>query len=189
MKVIVGLGNPGAEYATTRHNVGFMVIDRLVSDLDAAVKKKMFRALVGRGQIGDEKVVLAKPQTYMNLSGEAVGALLNWYKLAATDLIVIYDDLDLPLGKLRIRPKGGPGGHKGIQSIIRVLGTENFPRIRIGIGRPSWSGFEADYVLGRFASEEAEEIKEALDLAAKAVHCIVLEGVDRAMNIYNKERV
>lgn len=187
MKLIVGLGNPGREYAATRHNAGFMVIDRLARELGAAVEKKMFKALVGQGQVSGEKVALAKPQTYMNLSGEAVGALLNWYKLTAADLIVIYDDLDLPPGKLRIRPAGGSGGHKGMQSIIQVLGTENFPRVRVGIGRPAVPGFEtADYVLSRFAESEAGEVGKSLDLAAEVVRSIVLDGVERAMNLYNR---
>lgn len=187
MKLIVGLGNPGREYAATRHNAGFMVIDRLAPDMGVAVEKKMFKALVGQGRIEGEKVVLAKPQTYMNLSGEAVSALLNWYKLTTADLIVIYDDLDLPPGKLRIRSGGGSGGHKGMQSIIQVLGTENFLRVRVGIGRPAEPDFEtADYVLSRFGGNEAKEVEEALDLAAEAVRCIVRDGVERAMNLYNK---
>jgi PTH1 family peptidyl-tRNA hydrolase len=187
MKLIVGLGNPGREYAATRHNAGFMVIDRLAPKLGADVTKKMFKALVGQGRVGDEKVILAKPQTFMNLSGEAVGALLHWYKLTAAGLIVVYDDLDLPPGKLRVRPGGGSGGHKGMQSIIGVLGTENFPRVRIGIGKPAVPGIEtAGYVLGRFGGEEAKEVGEALDLAAEALCCIVREGVDRAMNLYNR---
>lgn len=187
MKLIAGLGNPGREYAATRHNVGFMVIDRLARELGVVVEKKMFKALVGQGQLSEEKIVLAKPQTYMNLSGEAVGALLNWYKLTAADLVVIYDDLDLPPGRLRIRPGGGSGGHKGMQSIIQVLGTENFPRVRIGIGRPADPDFEtADFVLSRFSPDEAEVIEKALDLAVEAVRSIVQDGVERAMNLYNR---
>ena len=187
MKLIVGLGNPGREYAATRHNIGFMVADRLARELGVAVEKKMFKALVGQGRINGEKVALAKPQTYMNLSGEAVGALLNWHKLAAGDLIVIYDDLDLPPGKLRIRPEGGPGGHKGMQSIIQALGTENFTRVRVGIGRPAIPGFESvDYVLGRLEGDDAKVVGEALDLAAEAVLCVVRDGVERAMNLYNR---
>lgn len=187
MKLIVGLGNPGREYAATRHNVGFMVIDRLALELGVAVEKKMFKALVGQGQIDGEKVVLVKPQTYMNLSGEAVGALLNWYKLTAADLIVIFDDLDLPPGKLRIRSEGGAGGHKGMQSIIQVLGAENFHRVRVGIGRPADPDFEtADYVLSRFGADVSKELGEALDLAAEAVRCTVRDGAERAMNLYNR---
>jgi PTH1 family peptidyl-tRNA hydrolase len=187
MKLIAGLGNPGREYAGTRHNVGFMVIDRLAKIMGVAVGKKMFKALTGQGQVNGEKVILIKPQTYMNLSGEAVNALLNWYKLSAADLIVIYDDLDLPAGKLRLRPGGGSGGHKGMLSIIRSLGTENFPRIRIGIGRPAGACIDSvDYVLGRIGSGEAEEMEEALKLAAEAALCVVRESLEQAMNRYNR---
>lgn len=186
MKLVVGLGNPGREYAETRHNVGFMVVDRLAESLGVAVDRRMFKALTGQGLVNGEKVILVKPQTYMNLSGEAVGALLNWYKLTPADLVVIYDDLDLPPGKLRLRPGGGAGGHKGVLSIIHSLGTENFPRIRVGIGRPVEAGIDSvDYVLGRMGSGEAEEMEKALMLAAEAALCVVREGLEQAMNRYN----
>ncbi len=189
MKLIVGLGNPGCKYATTRHNAGFMVLDRLVAGSDVTVKKKLFKSLVGRGKIGSEDVILAKPQTFMNLSGDAVGLLLGWFKLNPADLIVVYDDLDLPPGKVRVRPGGGSGGHKGMESIIRVLGTQKFPRIRIGIGRPPEPGFEtADYVLSRFGPGEAKTFEEALEMAAQAVRYIVLDGVERAMNLCNNSQ-
>lgn len=184
MKLIVGLGNPGRQYASTRHNVGFMVIDRLARELNVAVTKKMFNSLVGQGLIDREKIVLAMPQTYMNLSGQAVGPLLNWHKLDPSDLVVIYDDLDLTAGSLRIRPSGGAGGHKGMQSIIAVLGTENFTRVRVGIGRPEIVEMETvDYVLSRLAPGEMEE---ALKSAAVAVMCIVRDGLEKAMNLYNR---
>ncbi|OPX88676.1 MAG: Peptidyl-tRNA hydrolase [Pelotomaculum sp. PtaB.Bin104] len=187
MKLIVGLGNPGREYAQTRHNIGFMVIDRLALKFKVSVDKKMFKALIGQGQIDGEKVVLVKPQTYMNLSGEAVSALLNWFKLNVSDLLVIYDDLDLPAGKMRIRSGGGSGGHKGMQSIIQMLGTESFPRLRIGIGRPPEPGFEtAGYVLGHFRDEEAQAFEEVLDLAPEIILCLVRQGIERAMNLYNR---
>jgi len=187
MKLIVGLGNPGREYEKTRHNVGFMVIDRLALNLGINVDKKMLKALVGQGQINGEKVILAKPQTYMNLSGEAVGMLLSWFKLTASDLLIIYDDLDLPPGKLRLRAGGGSGGHKGVQSIIQVIGTEHFPRVRVGIGRPPEPDFETvSYVLSRFGNDEAKAIEEALDLAREAVICAVRDGIERAMNLYNR---
>jgi PTH1 family peptidyl-tRNA hydrolase len=186
MKLIVGLGNPGCKYAATRHNVGFMVLDRLAADVDVVVKKKMFKSLVGRGMIGRENIILAKPQTFMNLSGEAVGLLVNWFKLSPADLIVIYDDLDLPPGNVRVRPGGGSGGHKGMQSIIRVLGTQKFPRIRIGIGKPPVLDFEAaDYVLSRLNPGEMGKIEEALKMAAESVKCIVRDGLEAAMNLYN----
>ena len=188
MKIIVGLGNPGREYEKTRHNAGFMVIDRLAAALQAPVDKRMLRALTGQGRIGDEKVLLVKPQTYMNLSGEAVGALLRWFKLAPADLLVICDDLDLPPGKMRIRARGGSGGQKGMQSIIETIGTDEFPRFRLGIGRPAGPLIEtADYVLGRFGPEEAGNFAEAVELAAEAVVIAVGEGLERAMNQYNRK--
>ena len=187
MKLIAGLGNPGREYAGTRHNAGFMVIDRLAKSLGVAVGKKMFKALVGQGQVNGEKVVLIKPQTFMNLSGEAVVALLNWHKLSAADLIVIYDDMDLPSGRLRIRPGGSAGGHRGMISIIQTLGEENFTRIRVGIGRPVGQGFETvDYVLSRIRDDQAREMDEALELAAEAARRTVRHGVEQAMNLYNR---
>jgi len=187
MKLVVGLGNPGREYAATRHNIGFMVIDRLAINLGIKIEKKMLKALVGQGQVNGEKVILAKPQTFMNLSGEAVGMLLSWFKLAASDLLVIYDDLDLPPGKLRLRAGGGSGGHKGVQSIIQVIGTEYFTRVRIGIGRPPGPDFETvGYVLSRFGNDEAQVMEEALDLAQEAVVCAVRDGIERAMNLYNR---
>lgn len=189
MKLIVGLGNPGREYAATRHNIGFMVIDRLAQKLGVAVDKTMFKTLVGQTRIDLEKVVLAKPQTYMNLSGGAVGALLNWYKLAVGDLIVIYDDMDLPPGRLRIRLEGGSGGHKGMKSIIEVLGNESFPRVRIGIGKPAEPGFDgADYVLSRISGNEARIMEDSINLAVEAVCCLVRHGAERAMNEYNRKQ-
>lgn len=187
MKLIVGLGNPGEAYAGTRHNIGFMVVDRLAAALDIAVGSSMFQAQVGQGRIDCEKVILVKPQTYMNLSGEAVGALLRWFKLSPADLLVIYDDLDLATGKLRLRPGGGSGGHKGMQSIIDALQTDNFARLRIGIGRPPEPGEAAiDYVLGRFHGEEAKNLEDVLDLAQEAVICTVSKGINQAMNLYNR---
>lgn len=184
MKVVVGLGNPGRRYAATRHNVGFMVIERLARELNVAVTKKMFNSLVGQGLIDREKIVLAMPQTYMNLSGQAVGPLLNWHKLDPSALVVVYDDLDLPAGTLRIRPAGGSGGHKGMQSIIAVLGTENFTRVRVGIGRPEVVDMETvDYVLSRL---EPGKMEEALKAAAGAVVSIVRDGLEKAMNLYNR---
>lgn len=188
MKLIVGLGNPGREYAATRHNIGFMVIDRLARRLGLAVEKKKFKALFGQGQINSEKVLLAKPQTYMNLSGQAVAPLLRWHKLGPADLLVVYDDMDLPPGKLRIRPEGGAGGHKGMESIIMALGTEGFPRLRIGVGKPEVPGFNgASYVLSRLTADDAKTFEESVDTAAEAIHCIVSEGLEKAMNEYNRK--
>jgi PTH1 family peptidyl-tRNA hydrolase len=188
VKLIVGLGNPGREYAMTRHNVGFMVIDRLAHKLGLAVEKKKFKALVGQGQLGREKVLLAKPQTFMNLSGEAVSSLLHWYKLETSDLLVVLDDMDLPPGKLRIRPEGGSGGHKGMESIIRELGSESFPRLRLGVGKPETPDFDgADYVLSTLAGDDLKAFEEAVDTAVGAICCIVDEGLEAAMNIYNRK--
>lgn len=188
MKLIAGLGNPGREYAATRHNIGFMVIDRLAHKLGLKVDKKKFQALFGQGQLSSERVLLAKPQTYMNLSGDAVAALLRWHKLGPADLIVVFDDMDLPPGKLRIRPEGGSGGHKGMESIIRSLGTENFPRLRIGVGKPEHPDFDgAHYVLSRLTEEDARTFEDSVKLAVDAIHCIVGEGLERAMNEYNRK--
>jgi PTH1 family peptidyl-tRNA hydrolase len=188
VKLIVGLGNPGREYAATRHNIGFMVVDRLAHKLGLTVEKKKFNALLGQGQISSEKVLLAKPQTYMNLSGEAVTALLNWYKLGPADLIVVFDDLDLPPGKLRIRPEGSSGGHKGMESIILALGTDGFPRLRIGVGRPETPDFDsANYVLSRLTAGDVKIFEEAVNLAVDAICCLVGEGLETAMNEYNKK--
>ncbi|MBM7855212.1 PTH1 family peptidyl-tRNA hydrolase [Desulfohalotomaculum tongense] len=183
MKLIVGLGNPGPEYSQTRHNVGFMTVDRLAEELKAEVNKNKFKALIGEAQIGCEKILLVKPQTYMNLSGEAVGMLARWYKLSAEDIVVIYDDMDLPLGKLRIRPQGGSGGHNGMKSIIAHLGTEKFARIRIGIGRSEDS---IKHVLGNFSTEEMKQIDSVISDAVKAVHVLVCRDVNTAMNKYNR---
>jgi len=185
VKLLVGLGNPGREYANTRHNVGFMVIDRLASILRIPVKRLLFRTLTGQGEWAGEKIILAKPQTYMNLSGEAAGALLNWYKPPLSGFLVIYDDLDLPAGRLRLRPQGGAGGHKGMQSIIRLLGTDAFPRLRVGIGRPQAPCPESDFVLKRFTLEEAEKFTGIVEYAAEAAQCFVSEGMEQAMNRYN----
>lgn len=185
MKLLVGLGNPGREYANTRHNIGFMVIDRLASTLGIPVKRLLFHALTGQGELGGEKIILAKPQTYMNLSGKAVGALLNWYKTGLSGLLVIYDDMDLPAGCLRLRPKGGAGGHKGMQSIIQALGTNAFSRLRVGIGRPQEPGAGSNFVLRQFTPEEAEIYAGIAEVAAGAARCFVCEGLERAMNKYN----
>jgi len=186
LKLIAGLGNPGREYAGTRHNAGFSVVDRIAAAIGASVDRRFLRSLTGQGRINGEKVILAKPQTYMNLSGESVGALMNWYRLPVSDLIVIFDDLDLPPGKLRIRRGGGAGGHRGMQSVIRALGTDSFSRVRVGIGRPPGLEIDpVDYVLSRFNDTEAGEMEKAFDLAAEAVLFMVREGVEQAMNAYN----
>lgn len=188
MKLIVGLGNPGRQYAQTRHNIGFMIIDVLAEKLGIKVDKIKFKSVIGEGFIGTEKVVLAKPQTYMNLSGEALLEMAQWYKLGPQDILVIYDELDLPVGKLRLRMQGSAGGHNGMKSIIYQLQSDEFPRLRIGIGRPQISGMKtADYVLGRFNSDEAEPMTEAIKKAVEAVPRIIDMGVEKVMNEVNRD--
>ncbi|WP_333871437.1 aminoacyl-tRNA hydrolase [Desulforamulus putei] len=185
MKLIVGLGNPGIEYAHTRHNIGFMVVDSLARELGTDINKNQHKALVGQASIGGEKVILAKPQTYMNLSGQAVVALMNWYKLTPEDLLVIADDMDLPPGRLRIRKKGSDGGQKGLRNIIELLGTQEITRMRLGIGRPEHGA--VDHVLGKITGTEAELISSAIAAAVEAAKVWVLEGTDKAMNRFNQK--
>ncbi len=184
MKLVVGLGNPGSKYAGTRHNVGFMVVDRLARRNGIEITKKQCNALSGLGTIAGHRVCLAKPQTFMNLSGEAVSCLARFYKVAPRDLLVIYDERDLPVGRIRLREKGSAGGHRGLQSIIGMLGTSDIPRLRIGIGRPE--AIDAvEHVLGSFSAEERPLMEEALNRAAEAVEAVLAEGMDAAMNRYN----
>lgn len=188
MKLIVGLGNPGKEYASTRHNIGFMVIDQLSQELNIKVDKIKFKSVIGEGFINTEKVVLAKPQTFMNLSGQAVLDMVQWYKLSPEDILVIYDDLDIPGGKLRLRMKGSAGGHNGMKSIIYLVQSEDIPRLRVGIGRPQNQKMQtADYVLGRFSNEETVTMAEAVEKASKAVITIIDNGVEKAMNEVNRD--
>jgi len=185
MKIVVGLGNPGSQYSTTRHNVGFMTADLLAARWEVDNWKNKFDGLVAEYRDIDT-VLIIKPQTYMNLSGAAVMAVVNWYKVAVEDVIVIYDDLDLPAGKLRLRTKGGSGGHRGIESILVELGKDDFTRVRIGIGRPPQYMATADYVLGRFSPEEIPVIEPSLKRAANAVEAILKVGLAKAANEYNK---
>lgn len=188
VKLIVGLGNPGRQYAETRHNVGFMAIDYLAGKLGVKVDKIKFKSVVGEGFLGTEKVVLAKPQTYMNLSGEAVLDMVQWYKLDPADILVIYDDMDLPAGKLRLRMKGSAGGHNGMKSIIYLLQSDQFPRLRIGIGRPTNEKMESvDFVLGRFNKEQQELMVDAVKKAGEAALAAIEKGVAKAMNEVNAE--
>lgn len=185
MKLIVGLGNPGPHYELTRHNVGFMVADLVADLLNADFKLSKHRALVAESRLNGEKIVLAKPQTFMNLSGEAVLALLNWYKLSPQDVIVIYDDLDLAVGRLRIREKGSSGGQKGMSNIIALLGTDEITRIRIGIGRPPEGWKTVDYVLSTFTDAEWKILEELLPKAAEAALLVAKGRLIEAMNKYN----
>lgn len=185
MKLIVGLGNPGKRYDATRHNVGFKTIDYLAQELGMSVSKEKNKALIGEGKLGGERIVLIKPQTYMNLSGEAVAPLAAWYKVEPKDLIIIYDDLALEVGKIRIRAKGSHGGHNGVRSLISLLKTEEIPRIKIGIGQnpPEWA--TADYVLGNFSTQEQKIIEEAIKRAVEAVRVILGQGLEKAMSQFN----
>lgn len=185
MKIIVGLGNPTREYAGTRHNVGFSVIYNISDAYNIPVETKKHKALIGKGVIEGEKVVLAMPQTYMNLSGESVRELMDFYKCDLSDLIVIYDDISLDVGKLRIRAKGSAGGHNGIKNIIAHLGTQEFTRIKIGVGEKPAKMDLADYVLGHFSKEEQPVIRESADRAREAVATILTEGIASAMNKFN----
>ena len=186
MYLIAGLGNPGPKYEKTRHNMGFDVIDRLVEEYRIPQGGTKFHALTGSGIIGTEKVLLMKPLTYMNLSGNAVSEALHFYKLdPATQLIVISDDIDLAPGMLRIRKQGSAGGQKGLAHIVKCLGTDAFVRIRVGVGGKPEGWDLADWVLSRFSPEDRAKVDEAQERAVKAVFAIVTEGVDQAMNLYN----
>lgn len=182
--LIAGLGNPGAQYQNTRHNVGFRVIDRLAEEHRIDVRAVEKRALVGYGSIGEDPVVLAKPQTFMNLSGESVVPLLRMLQLTPQDLVVVSDEMDLPLGRLRIRREGSAGGHNGLKSLIQHLGTQEFTRVRLGVGRPAEGG-NIDHVLGKFERDEIVPAQELVQRAAEAVEAILSEGVDAAMARYN----
>ncbi|MBI2954162.1 MAG: aminoacyl-tRNA hydrolase [Chloroflexi bacterium] len=186
MKIVVGLGNPGKQYARNRHNVGFACVDLLASRHGLTSSQRRFKALVAEGQIAGQRVLLAKPQTFMNLSGEAVKSILGWYKLSPEDLLVIYDDMDLPLGRIRVRERGSAGGHRGVQSIIDHLKTAEFPRLRIGIARPD-DREAKEHVLADFTSAERPLIAETLGKAADAVEMILAKGIVAAMNVYNRE--
>ncbi len=190
MKIFVGLGNPTAEYAATKHNVGFMLADKLAEKISASEWREKFNALVAEGFFDGEKILIVKPQTFMNLSGEAVAPIMNFYKLDAAALTVAHDDMDLPLGMIRLRPKGSGGGHHGIESIIRHLGGEkNFPRVRIGVGRPPKNWTVNHHVLSPFTAEDAEKISATLAELVPAVLCIFKEGIDNAMNKFNPRKV
>lgn len=186
MFVIAGLGNPSSKYEKTRHNVGFDVIDMLAEKYNISIKDRKHKALCGTGIIAGQKVLLVKPQTFMNLSGECLGAIINFYKLdPETELLVIYDDVSLAPGRLRIRKKGSAGGHNGIKSIISHIGTQNFLRIKVGVGEkpPGWD--LADYVLGRFSREDRKQMVEAFERACDAAELMVQGEADQAMNQFN----
>lgn len=190
MKIIAGLGNPGTEYARTKHNVGFMFVDALAEALGVSASEWQvkFDALVAPARIGTQKVLLVKPQTYMNESGRAIGPLLSWYKLEPENLIVVHDDMDIPVGTIRIRKKGSAGGHNGIKSILAHVGDEHFARVRIGIGRPLPGWTVVNHVLAPFSDEGQQKIEDAIKYLEPAVECIVTDDVDVAMNRYNPKK-
>ena len=188
MYIIVGLGNPTLQYEGTRHNVGFDVIDTLAERYNISVDTRKSRALIGKGMIEGHKVILVKPQTYMNLSGESIRSLVDYYKVdEESELIVIYDDVSLGVGQLRIRKKGSAGGHNGIKSILSELGTDVFLRIKVGVGEKPRKYDLADYVLGHFSKEEKEQMKEGYQKAADAVSMLLNGETEAAMNQYNRK--
>lgn len=183
-KLIVGLGNPGRKYAGNRHNVGFQCLDRLAEARGLSFSRRKHKALLAQGEVAGLKVILAKPQTFMNLSGDAVERIARFYKVLPENILVIYDDLDLPVGRIRLRPDGGSGGHKGMKSIMERLGANGFPRLRVGIGRPA-HGDPVDYVLDDFTLDERITIDEVYERVVSAVELWLTEGVVAAMNEYN----
>lgn len=188
MYIIIGLGNPTEKYQATRHNVGWDAITRISDDYRIPLDQKRHKALCGSGYIEGEKVILAQPLTYMNLSGESVRAMVDFYKISTEDIIIIYDDVSLDVGQLRIRKKGSAGGHNGIKSIISHLGTDEFPRIKVGVGDKPKEWDLVDYVLSRFKGEEEVIIREALRDTSDACRMIITDGMDAAMNKYNKKK-
>ena len=190
LKILVGLGNPGLRYEFTRHNIGFRIVDSLARDMGTEFKKvKSYYSLISRGTINNHKVMLIKPQTFMNLSGRAVSKVVSYYKIPLQDLLIVYDDLNLELGQIRIRKKGSTGGHKGIESIMQYLNSEDIPRLRIGIGNPSVN-FNFDcvsYVLSNFNNDEEDKIEEVIQLSTEAIKTIIEDGFEKAMRKYNKK--
>jgi len=185
MKLVVGIGNPGKRYERTRHNLGMRVADRLAADHGISLSRRRFDALVGEGCIDSARVLLVKPQTYVNLSGASVAPLLRWYRCSTEDLLAVCDDLNLEPGKLRLRRRGASGGHNGLESIVECLGTEDFPRLRVGIGR-GHGGDPVAHVLGLFEPEEERIVQDAVAGAAAAVRLWLLQGIDAAMNAINR---
>ena len=183
MKLIVGLGNPGRSHVNDRHNVGFRCVSYLARRHGIVLGQRKSKSRLGTGEIAGIGVVLARPQTFMNLSGEAVGLLVRRFGVPLEDLLVVYDDLDLPLGKVRIRARGSSGGHRGVESIVASLRSSDFPRIRVGIGRPE--GDAVSYVLKGFSMRERETVDQVLDVVSDAIYCVLTEGMETAMNRYN----
>lgn len=187
MFFIVGLGNPGSKYADTRHNVGFEVVDLLADRAGVTVSDKKFKARVARGRLAGADCFFMKPETYMNLSGESVGPALGFFKGDVSDVVVVHDDLDIDVGRLKLKVGGGHGGHNGLRSLMRHLPSDRFLRVRLGVGRPPAQWDPADYVLSRFAAEERGAVEDAVEAAADAVEMIVTKGMSRAMERFNRK--
>ncbi len=187
MNIVVGLGNPGRKYEHTRHNAGFMTVDQCAKGLSVDIAQEKYNALIGRARIDSQEVILAKPQTYMNDSGRAVGAIIRSVYADVADLVVIHDELDLPFGAVRIKIGGGHGGHNGLRSIIEHVGSSDFVRVRVGVGRPGPGVDAADFVLSPFPAEERQALPDVIARAAAAVQAIVQEGPTRAMNMFNQK--
>jgi len=189
---VVGLGNPGLKYEFTRHNIGFRIVDSLARDIEIEFKKvKSYYSLISRGMINNHKVMLVKPQTFMNLSGRAVSKVVSYYKIPLQDLLIVYDDLNLELGQIRIRKKGSAGGHKGMESIMQYLNSEDVPRLRIGIGNPlvNFNFNCVSYVLSNFNGDEKDKIKKLIQLSAEAIKTIIEDGFEKAMRKYNRKLI
>jgi len=192
LKIVVGLGNPGLKYEFTRHNIGFRIVDSLARDMGTEFKKvKSYYSLISRGTINNHKVMLVKPQTFMNLSGRAVSKVISYYQIAHRDLLIVFDDLNLELGQVRIRKKGSAGGHKGIESIMQYLNSEDIPRLRIGIGNPSVNfNFNCvSYVLSNFNNDEKDKIEKVIQLSTEAIKMIIEDGFEKAMRKYNRKLI
>ena len=185
MYVIVGLGNPEPEYSNTRHNMGFDTINKIAKKYNIEFSKKNFKGIYGTGIIEGEKVILLKPQTYMNLSGESIKEIIAFYKLNTDNLIIIYDDIDIEPGIIKLRKTGGPGTHNGMKSVIKEIGTEKFSRVRVGIGKPEHKGDLINYVIGKIPEEDRVILDKSTDLARDAVIEIIKNGMDKAMNLFN----
>jgi PTH1 family peptidyl-tRNA hydrolase len=183
--LLAGLGNPGKEFENNRHNIGFMVLSRFVAKYGEDFSKYEKQALIAKFQIENKRLILVKPQTFMNRSGKAVGILVRYYRIPLENLLVVYDDIDLPFGAIRIRPSGGAGGHKGLASVINQLGTNNFPRMRLGIGRPLGKQNAANYVLKDFSKSETEILEILLEISCEAIMVFLKDGIETAMNKYN----
>lgn len=189
MKLVVGLGNPGDSYERTRHNLGFMVLDRLASRYEIAVDTKKKKSLIGRFRLGKERVMLLKPQTFVNLSGEAVLYMASFLRIMPENIVVVCDDTNLPLGQIRVRKYGSSGGHNGIKSLIQFLKSDNFPRVRVGVGSPSEQMKLEDFVLGHFGAEEMRVMDSAIDRACDAIELIIADRIDEAMRDFNEKVV